>query len=453
MKIKFLGAAGTVTGSKTLIESAEGSKCLVDCGLFQGLKQLRLKNWANFDFNPEDIDAVYLTHAHIDHSGALPLLVKKGFQGRIYATEATFKLCSILLPDAGYLQEEEARLANKEKWTKHSPARALFTREDALKSLEYFQTVARHEWVGEKKSLKARFFRAGHIFGACSVQIKCDQKTVSFSGDVGRLKDPLMKAPETLPISDILVVESTYGDRLHSPEDPKDEIEKLVKKALDQKGVLLIPSFAVGRAQLLLLLFQQLIKEKRIPKIPIYLDSPMASKVTDLLDDGELDHHLNEQEIRSIFEGVEFARSAEESKELDSKEGPFVLISASGMATGGRVLHHLKRMVGDSRNTVLFAGYQAAGTRGQAMVHGADQIKIHGAYYPVKAQVEILESLSAHADQAELLEWLKPLSNAKAPKVYVNHGEPISADRLRQKLSEQFSWEARVPEMNEELSF
>lgn len=441
--ITFLGAAETVTGSRYLVETTE-ARILVDCGLFQGLKRLRERNWRNPRFDPGSLDAVVLTHAHIDHSGYLPRLASMGFDGPVYCTKGTRDLLGILLPDSGYLQEEEARYANRKGYSKHRPARPLYTRKDAEACLSLLTERGFHQEFAVAKGVTARMTRAGHILGSACVSLSLPGASVTFTGDVGRPHDPIMKAPEALGATDYLVTESTYGDRLHSREDPAETLARLVRETVDQGGVMLVPAFAVGRAQHLLHLVADLKSQRRIPDIPVCLDSPMAINATDIFCDHVGDHRLSAEACRRMC-AVRYARTQEESMEIDRPEpGPMIIISASGMATGGRILHHLKRFLPEPHNTVLFTGFQAAGTRGRSLVDGASHLKMFGRYIPVRAHIRELGGLSAHADYQEMLDWLgRGTLNPRG--VWVTHGEAASADAFRRRLRERFGWEARVP--------
>ncbi|NQW01934.1 MAG: MBL fold metallo-hydrolase [Rhodospirillales bacterium] len=450
MKLKFLGATGTVTGSKYLLQH-DNKKLLVDCGLFQGLKELRLRNWAKLPVDPASIDAVVLTHAHIDHSGYLPLLVKNGFTGPVYCSEATYDLCRILLPDSGYLHEADARRANKYAYSKHKPALALYTQKDAEACLQQFTTIPfgkPHELPG---GLNLTLSRAGHILGSSFVRISDNQTTLVFSGDIGRAHDPVMNAPAIIQDADYLVLESTYGDRLHGPADPLEMIGEIIRDTAARGGSIIIPAFAVGRAQSLLYYVHELLATKAIPVITVYLDSPMAINTTGLLCKHLNEHRLPENLCAEVSHVAKYVRTAEESKALDHQNGmPVVIISASGMATGGRILHHLKYFLGDHRNTILFTGFQAAGTRGARLLAGEEKIKIHGKMWPVRAQIETLHNISAHADYGEILNWL---GNFRAPprKTFITHGEPAAALSLKTKIEAQLGWQVEVPEYLQEV--
>ena len=444
MKLTFLGAAGTVTGSRYLLETKD-RRVLIDCGLFQGYKQLRLKNWSPPPFDPADIDAVVLTHAHIDHSGYIPLLVKRGFHRKVYCTPPTFELCRIMLPDSGFLQEEEAKFANRHGFSKHAPALPLYTEEDAEASLDRFETQRLGEPFTVTQGVTATLLRAGHVLGAASVQIQTQDATILFSGDLGRSSDPLMKAPEAPPASDYLVIESTYGDRLHPASDLEAELGPLIRAACARGATIIMPAFAVGRAQLLLLMLARLKAKGAIPDAPVYLDSPMAIDATALYRVFTAEHRLSSEETAAIGRVATLIHSAEQSKALAQRTGPQVIIAASGMATGGRVVHHLKTFAPDPKNLILLAGFQAGGTRGAALAGGARSIRIHGADVPVNAQVVQLSSMSAHADANELLAWMR---NAPQPprRVFVTHGEPLASDTLRARIERELGWRASVPE-------
>jgi len=444
MRIFFLGAAGTVTGSKYLVET-DGARILVDCGLFQGWKKLRLRNWDRPPIDVEALDAVVLTHAHIDHTGYLPKLCKAGYRGPVYCTPGTRDLLHVLLPDSGYLQEEQARHANKWGYSRHRPALPLYTREDAEACLDQLRSVAYYEPVELAAGALIRFTRAGHILGSGCLRLEAGGVSVLFSGDVGRPSDPIMKPPDPPPSADYLVIESTYGDRRHPEEDVADALASLVRDTAGKGGTVLVPAFAVGRAQHLLHLLADLKRAGRIPDIPVFLDSPMAIKATKIFCDNKADHGLTDAECHAMCELPRYTRTADESKEIDRSTGPMVVVSASGMATGGRILHHLKRFLPEDKNAVLIVGYQASGTRGRSLVDGADELKIHGQYVRVKARVVQAEGLSAHADYAELLAWLRA-SELSPRRTFVTHGEPAASDALRRRLTDELGWDAQVPD-------
>lgn len=450
MKIQFIGATGTVTGSKYLLSTAS-QKILVDCGLFQGLKELRLRNWSPLPFKPSEIKSLLLTHAHIDHTGYIPLLIKNGFRGKIYCSYGTAELCKILLLDSGFLQEEDARFANKHGFSKHKPALPLYTMKDAEESLKYFHPLDFDHEVNLGKELTFTLLPAGHILGASMIKVRDAETTLLFSGDLGRPHDIIMKPPEIVEETDFLVLESTYGDRLHNILDPKEELAEVINRTAHRGGVLIIPAFAVGRAQTVLYLMYQLKNEKRIPDIPVYLDSPMARDAANLYCNFGDEHRLSESECLLMCRGAKIINTPEESKELDFKQTPKIIITASGMATGGRVVHHLKAFISDERNTVLFTGFQAAGTRGEALIHGVEKIKFHGEYYPVRAEIVLQDSLSAHADYKEILDWLAHFK--RPPKeVFLTHGEPAQAEALCLKIKETLGWHCRIPKYLESVN-
>ena len=449
LTLTFLGGTGTVTGSKYLLDDGR-SQLLVDCGLFQGFKQLRLRNWAPLPLAPAALEAVVLTHAHLDHSGALPLLVRGGFRGRVYCTRSTAALCKILLPDSGHLQELDAEYANRKGFSKHHPALPLYTVEDAERALHRLRPVDFGEPFDLPGGFEARFTRAGHILGAASVRLARDGlPSVVFSGDLGRDHDLMMRPPEPRPAADYVVLESTYGDRRHGDGDPGDVLADVVRRTVARGGTVLIPAFAVGRTQALLVLQHRLRERGKIPDVPVFIDSPMAIAATELYEDGGRDHRLSPETARSAMRIATCVETADASKALDRRDAPAILLSASGMATGGRVVHHLKHLLPDPRHTVLLAGFQAAGTRGAALVAGAPQIKIHGQYIPVRAEVVHLDLLSAHADRDELLAWLA--SGPPPRRVFITHGEPAAADALRHAIEERLRWPCAVPDYRDSL--
>jgi metallo-beta-lactamase family protein len=450
MELQFIGATETVTGSKYLL-THNSKKILIDCGLFQGLKNLRVRNWSPMPFDPAEIDNVLLTHAHIDHSGYIPVLIKHGFKGKIFCSRGTKELCKILLPDSGYLQEEEAIFANKYKLSRHDPALPLYTKQEAEDALPYFEALEFEHAHDLGNGLKFSLLHAGHILGASMLRITDGHRTIVFTGDLGRPHDVMMNAPDIIKDTDYLVLESTYGDRLHNTIDPKVEIADVITRTSKRGGTTIVPAFAVGRAQALLFLIQQLQKENRIPEIPIYLDSPMATDVTDLYCDFTQEHKLTTGECAAMNRVAKIINTTNDSKALDLDNFPKIIISASGMAEGGRVVHHLKTFISNPKNTILFTGYQAAGTRGQAIVHGAKEVKIHGQYYPVRAEIVLQDSLSAHSDYSETLNWLHHFQ--RPPKeVFLTHGEPVAADVLRSRIEETFNWKVRVPEYLEKVN-
>lgn len=449
MNITFLGATGTVTGSKYLITSGE-QRILVDCGLFQGLKQLRLKNWKPLPIDPASIDVVVLTHAHIDHTGYLPLLVKNGFSGKVYCNRATMDLCQILLPDSAHLQEEEARYANMRGFSKHHPALPLYTQEDAERALEAIVPIEFEDEVQITKGVSAKFSPAGHILGASMIMLRDANRSILFSGDLGRPNDPLMLPPAIIRQADYLVLESTYGDRLHDKTDPEIKLAEIINRTFERGGIMVVPVFAVGRAQELLYFIQSLKTKRLIPDVPVYLNSPMAVDATEIFMQHTDKHKLSRAECKLLANSARMVNSVEESRSLNEIRHPVIILSASGMASGGRVVHHIKAFGPDPRNTILFAGYQAAGTRGAALLGGAESVKIHGEYVPINAEIDFISNLSAHADYNEILEWLRNFD--KSPiKTFITHGEPIAADTLRHHIEEQLDWDVVVPEYLETI--
>jgi metallo-beta-lactamase family protein len=450
MDITFLGGVGTVTGSKYLIQH-DGLRVLVDCGLFQGYKQLRLRNWAPLPVQPNSIDHVLLTHAHLDHSGYLPLLIKNGYRKSGLCTGATRDLCGILLPDSGHLQEQDAEFANRHRYSKHHPALPLYTEEDAEKALHHLRSVAFHKDIALTHGLEARFMRAGHILGAAMVAISSGDRRIVFSGDLGRPHDPLMMPPEIVTDADYLIVESTYGNRKHNGASAEDALASAIARAAARGGSVIVPAFAVGRSQTLLYHLHNLRSAKRIPDVPIFFDSPMAIDATEIFERHGEDHKLSPQEVRAAFSMAQYVRTPEESKKLDRMPMPKVIVSASGMATGGRVLHHLEDYASDRRNIILFTGFQAGGTRGAAMLAGAKTIKIHGRLIPVEAEVCNLDMLSAHADADEILAWLHGFD--RPPKMtFITHGEPEASDTLRRRIEEELRWPCMIPDYRETVA-
>jgi metallo-beta-lactamase family protein len=443
--VTFLGGADTVTGSKYLVAYGR-HRLMVDCGLFQGYKQLRLRNWNPLPVVPNQIDAVVLTHAHLDHSGYLPLLTKEGFRGKIHCTDATKDLCGILLPDSGYLQEEDAYFANRHGFSKHSPALPLYTREDAVNCLGAFKAHPFSEVFEPIAGWRVSFSRAGHILGAASVLLEVGGKQLLFSGDLGRQDDLLMKAPDHAKAADAIFIESTYGDQLHPPEGMLPDLARALTRVCERGGVAVVPVFAVGRAQALMHAIAQLKEQGDIPHgLPVFLDSPMAVSTTGLMSRHMADHRLSARQVHAMTQGVTMVSSPDESKALGRRHGPMVVLSASGMATGGRVLHHLALHAPNHRNMVILTGHQAPGTRGARLAAGEPSIRIHGREVEVRAEVVQLASASAHADANELLDWLK--SSPRQPKqVFVVHGDMEASDTLRARIEHELHWFARVPE-------
>ncbi len=444
MRLSFLGGAGTVTGSKYLLEH-QGRRLLVDAGLYQGLKQLRLRNWADFAVAPASLDAIVLSHAHLDHSGYIPRLVQQGFAGPVYCTAATRDLCGLILPDSGHLLEEEAAYANRHGFSRHQPALPLYSAAEARAALRHFKA---REW-GERfepiPGVRVCLARAGHLLGAASVRIEWQDRAILFSGDLGRSDDLLMTPPQPPEAADTVVIESTYGDRAHAAADPLTELASAINRTAARGGVVLVPAFAVGRAQALLYAVHLLREQGRIPRLPAFLNSPMAASATALYRAHAGEHRLDAEACAAMGAAAQIVNSVEDSKRLNDIRYPAIIISASGMASGGRVLHHLKAFAPDPRNSIVFAGYQAAGTRGAAIVAGAASVKIHGQQVAIRAEVAMLGAMSAHADRNELLAWIGALPAAPR-QVFVTHGEPVAADALRQAISERHGWPCAVPE-------
>jgi metallo-beta-lactamase family protein len=449
LTLSFLGAAGTVTGSRHLL-TLDSQRILVDCGLFQGLKQLRLRNWAPFPVPPGSLASVVLTHAHLDHTGYLPALVRDGFGAQIHCSDATADLCRILLPDSGHLQEQDAEFANRHGFSKHKPALPLYGVADAERALTHFSGFAFDQEKDVAGGARVRLRHAGHILGAAIVEVAWGGQRVVFSGDLGRYDDPILPDPAAIEAADYVVVESTYGDRIRKPVDPAEVLGEIVERTAARGGTVVIPAFAVGRAQALLFHIQQLKERGRLKGLRVFLDSPMAIDAAELLCRHPGDHKLSDAQCHALGAVARYVRSAEESKALTADPMPKIIISASGMATGGRVLHHLKRYAPDPRNTILFAGYQAVGTRGAAMLAGVDSIKIHGGEVPLRAEVANLSMLSAHADAGEILRWLKGF---KAPPrmTFIVHGEPSSSDGLRRRIQDELGWPCKVAEQLEKV--
>lgn len=447
--VQFLGAAGTVTGSKHLVRH-RGQQVFLDCGMFQGVKELRMRNWLKPDFVARDIAAVVLSHAHLDHSGYLPVLVRQGFRGKIHCTQATYDLLELLLADAAKLQEEDAERANREGYTKHRPALPLFTMDDVkavLKQAERHPFEKPFDVVGE---MRVTCRRAGHILGAATIELaigKVDPVRLVFSGDVGRYGSPILRDPEPVPEADVILVESTYGDRIHPPES-ENELARLICDAVQRGGAIIIPAFAVGRTQELLWHIRQLENARKIPILPVYVDSPMAVDVTELYCRYTSEHNLSLEQIKGGSDcGLSTHRqvmvqSVDESKAINRLDEPFIVIAGSGMATGGRVLHHLARRLSDPRTTVLLPGFQAEGTRGRQLQEGAKTVRIHGRDIAVNAQVYKIDGMSAHGDQHEMIRWLHGFQRPPA-QCYLVHGETGAADALAKAIENELDWRAR----------
>jgi metallo-beta-lactamase family protein len=455
--LSFLGGAGTVTGSKFMMTSA-GRRILIDCGLFQGLKELRLRNWDRFPTDPRGIDAVVLTHAHLDHSGYLPLLRRSGFRGPIFATQSTVDLCRILLPDSGRLQEEEARYANKAGYSRHFPAKPLYSEEDAFDCLNALQPTQFDSPFEIARTFKATFRPAGHILGSATVRVEVDGAAGAtvFSGDLGRPNHPLLKPPEKIGAASTVLVESTYGDRTHDDVKSIERFDEAIIRTAARGGVTVIPSFAVDRTEIVLFHLRRLVSTGRLPVIPIFVDSPMALAALRLykaaIENSDLEVRPEVAGHPELIEphGLVEVKTVQESIELNIRPGPMIIISASGMATGGRVLHHLAHRLSDERNTIILVGYQAAGTRGRTLLEGAPNVKLLGRYVPVRAEIIDVPAFSVHADQSELIEWLK--GAPVAPEMtFVVHGEAEAAESLRGAIAKQLRFGAAVPRQLEHV--
>lgn len=451
MQLQFLGATGTVTGSKYLLQT-KSKNMLVDSGLFQGFKQLRLRNWRPLPFSPKRLDAVFLTHAHIDHSGYLPLLAKNGFNGPVYCTSATRDLCEILLLDSAKLQEEEAEYANRHSFSKHKPALPLYTRDDAAYSLQLLKPIEYGRELRLDEDLSVHLLPSGHILGSAFVCIKNAGTSVVFSGDLGRQHDLVMKAPAIIEHADYLLIESTYGNRHHDPANPLDTLGDIINRTIQRGGRVVIPTFAVGRSQSLLYCIHQLKKKGVIPQsLPVYLNSPMAEQATAIFDNHPGEYRLTPEESEAMCRTAHIVTSVEQSKQLNTRKTPMIILAGSGMATGGRIVHHLKEVAPDARNTILFSGFQAGGTRGAAMLDGVKEIKIHGEYIPVRAEIALIDNLSAHADASEIITWLQHFR--QPPKqTFITHGEPAAADALRMRIRERLGWQSYIPDYLETVN-
>lgn len=442
MKIIFLGGTETVTGSKFLVETS-GARVLVDCGLFQGYKWLRERNWQAPPLEMDNVDAVVLTHAHLDHSGYVPRLYQLGYRGTVYCHTATRDLCGILLPDSGHIQEEDARFFARHKLSKHAHPEPLYDRATAEQCLELFEPLEFGETV-TVGDMRIHIQPAGHILGAGSVIIEAEGKTIGFSGDVGRPDDVLMYPPQSLPPLDLLLLESTYGNRRHEQVDVWQQLAGIVTDTVKAGGVLVIPSFAVGRAQALQYMLTTMMADGRIPHLPIYLDSPMAIDVSEIYHRHAQQHRLSDAECQRMAKAVTYCQNVHDSKALADLTYPHIIIAGSGMATGGRVLHHMKRLLPKHRTTLLFSGYQSGGTRGAHLLAGAKAVKIHGQYIPCNARVEVLEGLSGHGDYVDLTEWLKRSQLRPGMPIALVHGEPDAADGLRRHLQENTRFDVSV---------
>jgi len=454
--LTFLGAAQTVTGSKYLVDTGQ-RRFLVDCGLFQGLKELRERNWAPLPVDPATIDAVILTHAHIDHSGYVPRLVKDGFKGRVFCTPGTADLCRIMWPDAGRLAEDDARDANRGGYTRHAPALPLFTEDEALQALMQLQPVGYQRPMPTFDGVTIEFLDAGHLLGSAFVRLRLDGgREILFGGDLGRYSRPVLPDPTTVESTDVLLLESTYGNRLHAVDDDGESLAAIIRDTIEGRGKVIVPAFAVGRVEEVIYWLRKLENAHRIPVVPVYLDSPMAVDALRHYTSHSVDLDPEVQVRRgqmSAFATRRFTavRSPQQSREIQASAAPSIVVSASGMATGGRVLWHLKSALTNPRNTILFVGYQAEGTRGRKMLEGADMVKIHGQYIPVAARVAAIDSMSAHADADEIMHWLRGFAQPPA-MTYLVHGEPPAQEALRARIEKELGWSVHVAEYQEQVT-
>ncbi len=451
MKLQFLGATGTVTGSKFLLASNNKS-WLIECGLFQGLKELRQRNWRDFPFDAKTLEAVVLTHAHIDHSGFLPVLTKRGFRGNVLASSSTVELCKVLLPDAGYLQEEDARFAAKKGFSKHSPPLPLYTYADAVESLNYLKPIPDRQWHQLADNIRLMLRPAGHILGSRFINVSVDEAkrhfNILFAGDIGGYDALIAVDPGKVKSVTYLVLEATYGDRLHEQEDVFARFEKMINKTVERGGKFIIPAFAVGRTQEILYILRKLEKENRLPDVPIYLNSPLAIDATEVYTNFMQEHNFfnNGTATMEAFRPsrLKMVHDAKDSKALNNLKEPAIIISSSGMMTGGRILHHLKAYLPDPRTTLVVTGFQAEGTRGRAILDGAKSVKIHGEAVGVNAEIEFVESLSAHGDWKDIMRWLKGFETP--PKMtFLVHGEKDSLENLKAKIEDELNWKVTIP--------
>ncbi|MCM8568527.1 MBL fold metallo-hydrolase [Gramella jeungdoensis] len=447
IKVQFLGAAGTVTGSKYYIETRD-FRLLVDCGLFQGLKELRQANWEDLTIPVEKLDYVLLTHGHLDHTGYLPRLVQQGFKGDILGTSPSLAIARIILMDTAKIQEEEAEEANREHYSKHDPALPLYTEKDAQKAIELFKSVQEDEWIQLAENIRFRLKSAGHILGACFIELEINEKTLLFSGDLGRKDDLLLSPPQNPQWADYLFLESTYGNKLHPKEEVEEILVRNIKEIIDNRGILLMASFAVERLQLLSYILWKLFKKNRIPDIPVYIDSPMGIDVTRLFEKFPGSHMIPLTELKAIKNHFELVSSYRRTWEIIDEQRPRIVIAGSGMLTGGRILTYLKQFIDIPSTRIILTGFQAEGTRGRQLEEGAYEIKIRDKYYPVNAKIEKIESLSAHADQAELIEWCRNIKNIPE-EVFLIHGERQVTDAFRVKLESEFNWNIKIPSLKD----
>lgn len=449
--LNFIGGAGTVTGSKTLLET-KTCRVLIDCGLFQGLKNLRELNRLPFLVRPDSIDALILTHAHLDHCGQIPLLVKNGFKGPIHCTAATAELTEIILRDSAKIQEEDAARANKYNYTKHAEALPLYTQKDVEKSLELFVKHDFNEWVIIDPSIKFEFLNNGHILGSAFVNLDVEDEKIIFSGDIGRLQPMLLYPPKKIKEADYIIMESTYGDRIHTQENIKEELFNVINDTFQKKGILMIPSFAVERTQEILYLIYQLRKEDKLPNIPVYLDSPMGINSTRVYENYQELQNISRYEINQMYDDVKFISDAQVSKAVCLDLKPKIVLAGSGMIEGGRIIHYLNNHMNNPKNTLLFVGYQGEGTRGRDILSGKSEIKFYGEYHAVKCEVRSISSLSAHGDQNDIITWLKNFKNPPK-KIFLNHGEDHQRNALKTKINQVLNWDCETPQMNSKYTF
>lgn len=450
VKIHFLGASGTVTGSKFYLETPE-LNIMVDCGMFQGLKELREINWAPLAINASKIAVVLLTHGHLDHTGYLPRLVKEGFKGKIIGTAPTLAIAEIILLDSGKIQEEEAERANEEGFSKHHPALPFYTVDEAKKTIAKFESTGKDKWITLSDNIKLRFKFNGHIIGATFIELDIFGKIFVFSGDIGRTKDVLLSKPERPQWADYLFLESTYGNKLHPKEDVDGMLIELVHKTIYNRGNLIIPSFAVERLQSIMYSLWQLYKKNKIPNIPIFIDSPMGNNVLSVFQEFPDWHKLSPEEYDAMCNHFNIITSFADTWKTIDNPRPKIIVAGSGMVTGGRVLTYLKQMIDQTTTSILIVGYQAEGTRGRQLLEGTHELKLYGKYYPVKASVHHLESLSAHADQSELIDWLSEIKNIPE-KVFLIHGEPNALDIFKVKLRDVYGWNVEIPKLNDTIT-
>jgi metallo-beta-lactamase family protein len=446
-KINFLGAAGEVTGSKFLIETSE-LNILIDCGMFQGLKELRELNWIDLPVNVKSIDLVLLTHGHLDHVGYLPRLVKQGFKGKIIGTAPTLAIAEIILKDSAKIQEEDAEKANKEKYSKHHPALPFYDVKEAEDTIKLFKSEPEDQWITLTEHISYRFQYNGHIIGATFIELDIKGKRFVFSGDIGRTNDYLLDNPKRPEWADFLFIESTYGNKLHPEEDVEEILSTIIKETLHKKGNLIIPSFAVERLQTLMYILWQLYKKHKIPNIPIFIDSPMGNNVLEVFKRFPKWHKLSSQDYKAMCDHVNIVQSYRETWETIDDKRSKIVIAGSGMVTGGRVLTYLQQLIDEPSTTVLLVGYQAEGTRGRLLQDGVHEVRFFGKYYPVKATIKNIESLSAHADQNDLLNWMSSIKNIPE-KVYLVHGEPSALDAFRVKIEAVFNWNVSIPKLTD----